>query len=140
MNTQVGKSVGFALLMAAGLLAALFAMGVFSANGVGAAVVDTAGNTTIDLSTPDPEAEVEITIKFRVNDDIDGTPVNENVRITLPVGSAANQFKLQDEETVPTVTVMQQGVARGKATVEASSPGVITIGPSDDAASISWGL
>ena len=36
MNTQVGKSVGFALLMAAGLLAALFAMGVFSANGVGA--------------------------------------------------------------------------------------------------------
>ena len=36
MNTQVGKSAGIALLLAAGLLAALFAMGVFSANGVGA--------------------------------------------------------------------------------------------------------
>ena len=36
MNTQVGKSIGIALLLAAGLLAALFAMGVFSASGVGA--------------------------------------------------------------------------------------------------------
>ena len=36
MNTQFGKSVGIALLLAAGLLAALFAMGVFSASGVGA--------------------------------------------------------------------------------------------------------
>ena len=36
MKTQVGKSVGIALLLAAGLLAALFAMGVFSASSVGA--------------------------------------------------------------------------------------------------------
>ena len=36
MNIQVGKSIGIALLLAAGLLAALFAMGVFSPNSVGA--------------------------------------------------------------------------------------------------------
>ena len=36
MNTQVGKSTGIALLMAAAMLAALFAMGVFSTTGVGA--------------------------------------------------------------------------------------------------------
>ena len=36
MNSLVGKSTGIALLMAAALLAALFAMGVFSASGVGA--------------------------------------------------------------------------------------------------------
>ena len=37
MNSLVGKSTGIALLMAAAMLAALFAMGVFSATGVGAA-------------------------------------------------------------------------------------------------------
>ena len=36
MNSLVGKSTGIALLMAAALLAALFAMGVFSAGSVGA--------------------------------------------------------------------------------------------------------
>jgi hypothetical protein len=36
MNSIVGKSTGIALLMAAAFLAALFAMGVFSATGVGA--------------------------------------------------------------------------------------------------------
>ena len=36
MNSIAGKSTGIALLMAAALLAALFAMGVFSATGVGA--------------------------------------------------------------------------------------------------------
>ena len=36
MNSITGKSTGIALLMAAALLAALFAMGVFSATGVGA--------------------------------------------------------------------------------------------------------
>ena len=36
MNSMIGKSTGIALLMAAALLAALFAMGVFSATSVGA--------------------------------------------------------------------------------------------------------
>ena len=36
MNSIAGKSTGIALLMAAALIAALFAMGVFSATGVGA--------------------------------------------------------------------------------------------------------
>ncbi len=46
MNTQVGKSIGIALLMAAGLLAALFAMGVFSATGVGAQIGTTPAKLT----------------------------------------------------------------------------------------------
>ena len=37
MNSMIGKSTGIALLMAAALLAALFAMGVFSATGSGGA-------------------------------------------------------------------------------------------------------
>ncbi len=41
MNSILGKSTGIALLLAAGLLAALFAMGVFSATGVGAHDKDT---------------------------------------------------------------------------------------------------
>ena len=36
MNSITGKSTGIALLMAAALIAALFAMGVFSAGTVGA--------------------------------------------------------------------------------------------------------
>ena len=36
MNSMIGKSTGIALLMAAAILAALFAMGTFSATGVGA--------------------------------------------------------------------------------------------------------
>ena len=88
MNIHIGKSAGIALLMAAALLAALFAMGVFSPVGVKADIVTTTGNTpTVELSTSDPEADVEITIKFRVDDDIDGTPENENIRIKIPVGT-----------------------------------------------------
>ena len=40
MNSIAGKSTGIALLMAAALIAALFAMGVFSATGVGATTDD----------------------------------------------------------------------------------------------------
>ena len=43
MNTLTGKSIGIALLMAAALLAALFAMGVFAPAGAGASVVETDG-------------------------------------------------------------------------------------------------
>ena len=78
MNTQVGKSIGIALLLAAGLLAALFAMGVFSATSVGAHV--NSGDTdkpTVELSTIAPGAEdVTMTVTFGVNVDAaagDGT-------------------------------------------------------------------
>ena len=49
MNSIAGKSTGIALLMAAALLAALFSMGVFSANGVGADEHITATAELIDL-------------------------------------------------------------------------------------------
>ena len=131
MNSITGKSTGIALLLAAGLLAALFAMGVFSSTGVSAAVVDDeAGDSTVELSTPDPEADVVITITFRVDDDIN--VANENVRITIPVGDVDSQFSLQTGKTVPDVSVTQRTLPVGKATVSASSPGVIIIGPSDD--------
>ena len=67
MNTQVGKSIGIALLLAAGLLAALFAMGVFSANGVLAAVkADPA--PTVTLSDTVAEAiDVTMTVTFQID-------------------------------------------------------------------------
>ena len=64
MNTQVGKSVGFALLMAAGLLAALFAMGVFSASGVGAQTANCVEDST---ATPPVTCAQLDTGSFEIN-------------------------------------------------------------------------
>ena len=101
MNSLVGKSTGIALLMAAALLAALFAMGVFAPTGVSAAIT---GAASVELSTPDPGEDVTITVVFRVNDDIDGIPENENVRITIPVDEdGVTSWSLQDGVTVPSV-------------------------------------
>ena len=52
MNSMIGKSTGIALLMAAALLAALFAMGVFSATGVAGDEHITATATLTDGNTP----------------------------------------------------------------------------------------
>lgn len=49
---MIGKSTGIALLMAAALLAALFAMGVFSATGVGAQAMPTATAALVDENDP----------------------------------------------------------------------------------------
>ena len=56
MNSIVGKSTGIALLMAAALIAALFAMGVFSASGVNAGVVGTPTGADGGIESIVPEA------------------------------------------------------------------------------------
>ena len=85
---MIGKSTGIALLMAAALLAALFAMGVFSASGVGANVKSNpAPKATLDDIVPGEDG-VTLTVTFEINDDIDGAPTgtqaDDNVTITVP--------------------------------------------------------
>ena len=74
MNSLTGKSTGIALLMAAALITALFAMGIFSATGVSALVEeandpDTVANESprAELSSRLPEdTGVTLTAKFQV--------------------------------------------------------------------------
>ena len=69
MNSLVGKSTGIALLMAAALLAALFAMGVFSAGSVGADVKGSPA-PVVEPTNFRPGAEgVDITITFELTAD-----------------------------------------------------------------------
>ena len=79
MNTQTGKSVGIALLLAAGLLAVLFAFGVFAPAGVDAGVelgdkAPTAkalsGTTGTKLSAGGEAGR--LVVEFEVNDTVDG--------------------------------------------------------------------
>ena len=75
MNSIVGKSTGIALLLAAGLLAALFAMGVFSAQGVLAAVEDDPAPTVELSDTLVGATGVTMTITFQLDADASGNVV-----------------------------------------------------------------
>ena len=89
MNTLTGKSVGIALLMAAALLAALFAMGVFAPAGVDALVKSGSKEVKITLSDSAPDAKgVEMTITFELDEGINAA--TQNVEIDLPVAAAAS--------------------------------------------------
>ncbi len=106
MNTQAGKSVGFALLLAAGLLAALFAMGVFSANGVGAhdaadphddeAIHLTAGAITVtgggELTIADNTYEYSIAVERGA------TEVSFDLAAATPEGSIVVSDDLNDND------------------------------------------
>ena len=80
--------------MAAALLAALFAMGVFSASGVGAAVETGAAGPQVMLLVEGkennmPEADVNTTLKvtFQVDDEVDGAGnVVDDVVVFVPAG------------------------------------------------------
>ena len=90
MNTLTGKSVGIALFLAAALIAALFAMGVFAPAGVDAGVKRSPA-AMVELSTYKPGATgVMLTAKFHVTDEVDGSQpggaVGDNVVINLPAG------------------------------------------------------
>ena len=92
MNIQVGKSTGIALLLAAGLLAALFAMGVFSAN-TAKAEVSTGATAVLDDSITDATG-VTLTVTFQVtvggDDPVDTTnDTDQAITITLPTAFAA---------------------------------------------------
>ena len=92
MNTQVGKSVGIALLLAAGLLAVLFAMGVFAPAGVSAGVLGGSAAPEVTLDNTVPESTgVKMTITFTVNDTIDGDPDND-LRIVVPDSLVAGGY------------------------------------------------
>ncbi len=100
MNTQVGKSVGIALLLAAGLLAALFAMGVFAPAGVDAEVRGTPRPTAV-LSTNEPGAEdVTLTLTFELSAAVDGTTNGANVLITIPSTVTASVTADFDEDNI----------------------------------------
>ena len=94
MNSLIGKSTGIALLMAAALLAALFAMGVFSPTSVGAAVSnDSDSKPVVMLSNNLGEAEdVTLTATFQIDaDDSNG--------VVFTVGGSNFDFPTLDSDT-----------------------------------------
>ena len=124
MNTLTGKSVGIALLMAAALIAALFAMGVFAPAGVDAGVKSTP-KPTAELSSNKPaDTGVTLTATFETNDDVDGTAgggTDDDVIITLAGFTYATDPAFDGSN----VTVTQNGTAVGSVAVDTDT---ITIG------------
>ena len=119
MNSIVGKSTGIALLMAAALIAALFAMGVFSATGVGAAV-NASPEPSISLSNNLPGATgVTMTVTFQVS-----TGVVENgdqdIVVTLPTAYTTGGNPAVNADGV-TVTVTQLDKEVGLVTLDTST-------------------
>ena len=119
MNSIAGKSTGIALLMAAGILAALFAMGVFSATGVGADNVDaTAG---IAFSQDDGDADGEPMVDTAAN----GTAGAWTGDTALPLTPAfaqdtfTNSLTVDNDLTALYLAVLgDTGVERDEITVE----------------------
>jgi hypothetical protein len=123
MNTQVGKSAGIALLLAAALLAALFAMGVFAPAGVDAAVkaqpgimvkiTDADGNMT-----KKPGAEnVTVKVTFEINDDVDGANISGGTNDDVTVKFGVQNDSLFDSSpalNADKVRVEQDGKKVGK--------------------------
>ena len=108
MNSLVGKSTGIALLLAAGLLAALFAMGVFSATGVGAGEHITATAELVDLNTPVTDPASDDTLRISVSGLIKLSPNNDNeIVITMT----------DDLGTTSGVTLLWKGGEQGLETV-----------------------
>ena len=120
MNIQVGKSAGIALLMAAALLAALFAMGVFAPAGVGA--VKLIPKPTAELSSTAIDATgVTLTVEFHLANPVDSS--GRAVTITLP-----NTVVLNTSVDDDNVTVEQGGNDVGDISVDNSgTDAIITI-------------
>ena len=132
MNTQVGKSVGIALLMAAALIAALFAMGVFAPVGLDANTKSNPATTAmLDKTTPGA-TDATLTVKFQVNDAIDGAPTatqdNDNVTITVPTAIAVITAGTYDASKV---TVTQGGNPVGKVVTPVATDQEIVITVAD---------
>lgn len=119
MNTQVGKSIGIALLLAAGLLAALFAMGVFAPAGVDAGVKGTPSHTLNTTSGSE-----SITVLFEVDDTVDGMvngeEILDDVIISVP-GSLLNNAD------TPAAVTTQDGASVGSTTVSGDATAGLTI-------------
>ena len=140
MNTQAGKSIGIALLLAAGLLAALFATGVFAPTGAGAAIKGGSKAPEVKLSNNAPSATgVTMTITFEPNAGIEVTG-DDPITIDIPVaGTAAadmfgvpSDFAGTPDTPSPYVRVTQQGVGNvGGVTVLLAAASTISIGLPD---------
>lgn len=79
MNTIAGKPLALALLLAAGLLVALFAAGVFTPRGAQAQVT----GHTLTLSSQDAGAAVEVTLGFSVATALTDVPIGKKIVIKL---------------------------------------------------------
>ena len=114
--------------MAAALLAALFAMGVFSATGVGAAVLGGTQKPTVSPTTFKPGAEdVELTVTFQITVAIaDAGGANQDVTVTLPTA-----FVFPADYEDDGVVAMQGNEEVGDTTVDTSAR-TIVIGVDDN--------
>ena len=133
MSSMIGKSTGIALLMAAALLAALFAMGVFSATGVGADVVaddattDANEGPTVELSDYSPGATgVTMTVTFQVTADVDNDVVT-----TFTVEGGDGEFDFPTiaggnaGDALPAeLSITQDGVAYPQAQVDVDATAI----------------
>ena len=108
--------------MAAAVLAVLFAMGVFSATGVGADVLGGTQKPTVSPTTFEPgEEDVELTVTFQITEAIaDAGGANQDVEVTLP-----SAFVFPTDFDDSTIVVMQGKTEVGAVTRSAQ---VITIG------------
>ena len=136
--------------MAAALLAALFAMGVFAPAGVDAGVKGGAQAPEVMLDKTEPgDADVTMTITFEVNDAVDGATfvgdlTSDSVSISIPNTTdtaGTGGFVIPTTISDSDVTVMQGDDVVGKVTISDSATGTagnqvtdadtIVIGPAD---------
>ena len=78
MSTKIGKTFGLALIMAVGILAVMFALGTFSSQKAGAAVEE--DSVTLSVDTTEAGAEVEVTVSYTEDADIEA---GGTIEITL---------------------------------------------------------
>ncbi len=116
MNSMIGKSTGIALLMAAALLAALFATGVFAPAGVGA-IKGTPKPTATLSETAYGTTGVTLTVTFEVNDDVNNSQskalkvvVPSTVTASIGTGEANDDSRL----AIDKIKVEQGGVEVGR--------------------------
>ena len=149
MNTQAGKSAGIALLLAAGLLAVLFAFGVFAPAGVDAGVV-TSPKPAAELTSNDAgETNVTLTLTFQVDDTVNGSVLGDigtdDITIEIPQGifgsgiattiDEDNITVTQDDEDVGSFTFAQPTAAADDDTtaeIDESAARIVLSTPADD--------
>ena len=133
MNTLTGKSTGIALLMAAALLAALFAMGVFAPAGVEAiksVPKPTAELSNTRLSTADAPQSTTLTVTFELVRAVNSS--SSALRLNLPTTTGTNEVVTAASISASNVTVQQNSRdVGGTVTVDATA-GAINIAPPSD--------
>ncbi len=110
--------------MAAALIAALFAMGVFAPQGAGAAVKGGSVKPTVEYSSHAPGADpVTLEATFQINDEIDAAGGNDDVVVALPASIAGNSNFDADDD----ISLTQGGMDVGSVTHADNGGGADTI-------------